>query len=206
MVNTARTFGALIGINGNALQFVSMLQVLAVMVIAPFLGIIVDKKGPLIILRLICILCIIPNIILFFYMSNSFMFISCYVIFAINSVGLMVSFSPFIMEVYGIQESVILGGIMGIFSKIGDIITTVSAFVFSLICDNDKNCLKLRYGYMYCICAISCAITSILIFIEKKDKFIYDNVSNDKFDINNENKKVIEMNENGNGNENNNEN
>ena len=192
--NTARTFGALIGINGNALQFASMLQVLAVLLVAPLIGVIVDKKGPLVILRIICISCIIPNILLIFFMSNSFIFISCYVIFVLNVVGLLVSFSPFIMEVYGIQESVILGGIMSGFSKLGDILTTVSAFGFSLICDNEKNCLKLRYAYMYCICGICCAISSILLFIENKEKYNYDNVSIDKSDSENENKKNIEMN------------
>ena len=193
--NTARTFGALIGINGNALQFASMLQVLAVLLVAPLIGTIVDKKGPLVILRIICISCIIPNILLIFFMSNSFIFISCYVIFVLNVVGLLVSFSPFIMEVYGIQESVILGGIMSGFSKLGDILTTVSAFGFSLICDNEKDCLKLRYAYMYCICGMCCAISSILLFIENKEKYNYDNFSIDKSDSENENKQKIEMNQ-----------
>ena len=67
----------------------------------------------------------------------------------LNIQGIIVSFTPFIMEVFGIQERVILGGIMSGFYKLGDIIPTVSAFVFSFICKNekdeiiiDKNCLK----------------------------------------------------------------
>ena len=45
----------------------------------------------------------------------------------------IVGFSPFIMEVYGIQESVILGGIIGVFSKLSEITTTVAAFGISFI-------------------------------------------------------------------------
>ena len=45
MVNTGRTFGALIGINGNALQFAGMIQVFAVIILGPLLGILIDKKG-----------------------------------------------------------------------------------------------------------------------------------------------------------------
>ena len=67
-------------------------------------------------------------------MKYTVIFISCFVIYVLNIVGLAVCFGPFIMEVYGIQESVILGGIINGFSKFSDIITTVSAFGFSLIC------------------------------------------------------------------------
>ena len=54
MISTGRTFGALIGINGNALQYAGILQTF-VSVIGPILGIIVDKKGPLLILRIFSI-------------------------------------------------------------------------------------------------------------------------------------------------------
>ena len=104
MVNTGRTFGALIGINGNALQFAGMIQVLAVLIIGPVLGIVVDKKGPLLILKIVSIITIIPGIFLAFFMDNTFVFISCFVLYVLNLTGIMVSFNPFIMEVYGIQE------------------------------------------------------------------------------------------------------
>ena len=174
MVNTGRTFGALIGINGNALQFAGMLQLLAVIIVGPGLGTIVDKKGPLLILRIISISCIIPGILLTFFMSNSFVFISCFVLYVLNITGLIVSFGPFIMEVYGIQESVILNGVKNGFSKISDIITTVSAFGFSLVCEKEKDCLKVRYTYMYLISGICCVMSSLLLFIENNEKYNYD--------------------------------
>ena len=173
MLNTGRTFGALIGINGNALQFTGILQLLAVVIVGPGLGTIVDKKGPLLILRIISLSCIIPGILLTFFMSNSFVFISCLVLFVLNISGLMVSFGPFIMEVYGIQESVILNGVKNGFSKISDIITTVSAFGFSLVCEKEKGCLKVRYTYMYLISGICCVMSSLLLFIENNEKYNY---------------------------------
>ena len=184
MVYTGRTFGALIGINGNALQFAGMLQVLAVIIMAPVLGIIVDKKGPLLILRIISLSCIIPGILLAFFMSNNFVFISCYVL---DITGLMVSFGPFIMEIYGIQESVIMGGIINGISKFGDVSTTISAFGFSLVCEKEKDCLKLRYAYMYFISAICCILSSLFLFIENTEKHNYDNTQID--DLLNENEK-----------------
>ena len=61
MVNTGRTFGAIIGINGNALQFAGVLQTLFVLILGPILGILVDKKGGLLILRIVSISCILPS-------------------------------------------------------------------------------------------------------------------------------------------------
>ena len=84
MISTGRTFGALIGINGTALQYAGILQSF-VSVIGPFLGIIVDKKGPLIILRIFSILSIFPPVLLIFFMENDFIFIFCFVICIINN-------------------------------------------------------------------------------------------------------------------------
>ena len=184
MVNTGRTFGAIIGINGNALQFAGVLQTLFVLILGPILGILVDKKGGLLILRIVSISCILPSFLLKFFMENDFIFIFCFVIYVLDITGLMVSFAPFIMDVYGIQESVILGGIMSGLSKLGDIITTVAAFAFSLLCEtkdekgnviSDKICLKQKYAIMYLISGICCCLSSLLLFFETKDKFIYEN-------------------------------
>ena len=190
MINTGRTFGALIGINGNALQFAGILQVLFVLLLAPPLGIVVDKKGPLLILRISVIITIIPGILLLFFMENDFVFISCFVLYVLCIVSLMVSSSPLIMEIYGIQESVILGGIMNGFTKISDIIVIVSAFAFSLVCETNKDCLKDRYRIMYLISSICCAISALLLFFEKKDKFNYEIIPSEEFLINNENEKL----------------
>ena len=179
MVNTGRTFGALIGINGKALQFAGMIQVFAVIILGPLLGILVDKKGPLLLLRITALISIPPAILLTFFMKYTVIFISCFVIYVLNIVGLAVCFGPFIMEVYGIQESVILGGIINGFSKFSDIITTVSAFGFSLVCEKEKECLKSRYAVMYLISGFCCVISSILLFFEKIDKFKYEKIEDD---------------------------
>ena len=174
-----------------------MIQVLSVLMIGPCLGFLVDKKGPLLILRISSIINIIPGILLALFMSNSFIFISSLVLYILNLTGFMVSFGPFIMEVYGIHESVILGGIINGFSKIADIITTVSAFSFSLVCadakdesgeNDEKGCLKKRYKYMYFISAICCLISALLLFFEKKEKFKYEKIAFDLLDSQNDNK------------------
>ena len=199
MINTGRTFGAIIGINGNALQFAGMFQLLAVIAMVPTLGKGVDKKGPLPFLRIISIVCIIPGILLAFLMENTYVFISAFIIFVIGITGLMMTLAPFIMEVYGIQESVILGGFISGFTKISDIIATVVPFLFSIFCKDDDNkdmeedCLKKNYAIMYIISSISCGISTLLLFFETNDKYIYKEVKSEEPLLNEENEDIIIM-------------
>ena len=187
MITTGRTFGALIGINGTALQFSGIVQTLAVMIVGPVLGILVDKKGALFILRITSIFAIFPSFFLAFFMTYTAVFITCFVIYILVLVGLLVSFGPFIMEVYGIQESVLLGGIINGFSKISDVITTISAFGFSIDCKEDKDCLKTSYKAMYLISSVCCGISCLLLFFEKRDKFNYDIISDEDLLLDNNN-------------------
>ena len=196
MINTGRTFGAIIGINGNALQFAGMFQLLAVIVMVPTLGKGVDKKGPLPFLRILSIVCIIPGILLAFLMENTYVFISAFIIFVIGITGLMMTLIPFIMEVYGIQESVILGGFISGFTKISDIIATVVPFLFSIFCKDDDNkdmeedCLKKNYAIMYIISSISCGISTLLLFFETNDKYIYKEVKSEESLLNEKNEDI----------------
>ena len=89
------------------------------------------------------------------------------------------------MEVYGIQESVILGGIINGFSGFRGILCTLCAFGFSLVCDNEKKCLKSRYGAMYLISGICAAFSAILLFFEKLDKFKYEKIEDEEILNNN---------------------
>ena len=107
-----------IGINGNALQFAAVIQTLAIIILMPILGMLLDKKGPLTLIKIVSVVSIIPTFVLAFFMSNSVIFIICLVIYSLNLIDLAISFGPFIMEVFGIQVSVILSGIIGGFTKL----------------------------------------------------------------------------------------
>ena len=60
-----------------------------------------------------------------------------------------------------------------LFSKVSDIITTVSAFVFSFYYEGLD--LKIPYRIMYMLCSLFCGFSSILFFIESNKKYIYTN-------------------------------
>ena len=177
IIGTGRTFGALIGIDGKALQFLMLCQTGALILIGPVLGIIVDKKGPLILLRITTLGCMVPGLLLAFFTENTVIFISSFALAILVLVSTIVSFAPFIMEVYGIEESVILGGIMGVFSKLSEVSTTVSAFVFSFF--YSKEDIEKPYKLMYLIGSGVCLLSFILLLFEIKEKFDYNEKEED---------------------------
>ena len=174
---TGRTIGALIGLNGKALQYLQVFQASAVVIGGPSLGLLADKKGPLLILRIVSFILFIPGILLIFFMDNIYVFIACLMLDELGLVGLSVGFHTFIMEIFGIQESVILGGVINLFSKISEIIITVTAFVISFFYTKVE--LEIPYKFIYIICTCLCLISLILIFVENKDKYNYKNDNSD---------------------------
>ena len=171
ILGTGRTFGALIGINGSALQYLMICQSGAMIVVGPLLGFFVDKKGPLIFLRIATVILIIPGILLTFFTKNTIAFIVSFVVSVLGLVSSMVCIAPFMMDVYGIQESVILGGIMNVFAKIADVITTVVAFVISFFYNKEE--ILVPYRIMYMVGSGCCVVSFILLMFEKRDKFDY---------------------------------
>ena len=110
-------------------------------------------------------------------MDNIFVFIGCLMLDELALVGLSVGFHTFIMEIFGIQESVILGGVINLFSKISEIIITVTAFVVSFFYTKVE--LEIPYKFIYIICTCLCLISIIIIFIENKEKYNYNNDNSD---------------------------
>ena len=172
ILGTGRTFGALIGINGTSLQYLMILQSGALILIGPILGFISDKKGPLPLVRISAVICMIPGILLTFFTDKTPIFISSFVISILGLICGLIGFAPFMMEIYGIQESVIIGGAINVFAKISEIISTVSAFVISKFYTKEE--IIKPYKIMYLSGAICCGISFLLLLFENDKKFVYD--------------------------------
>ena len=181
ILGTGRTFGALIGIDGSALQFLMLCQSGALIVVGPLIGFFVDKKGPLNFLRISSLVLMVPGLLLTFFIKNTYIFMVSFIISVLGLVSCIVCIAPFIMDIYGIQESVILGGIMNIFSRLSEVITTVVAFVFSFFYNKEE--IILPYQIMYLIGSGCCLLCFILLMFEKKEQFNYDD--EDKEDLGN---------------------
>ena len=171
--STSRTFGADIGIDGKALQNLIPVETVISLIEGMIVGFCVDKKGALFFLRIGTIIVIIPGILLGLFTTKTAMFILSFIILVIGAVPLSICFGPYIMDIYGIQESVILGGILGMFTKLSEIATTVIAFVISEYYDTKEEIIK-RFQIIYYICAGLAFLSFMLLLFEKNQKIDYD--------------------------------
>ena len=171
MDNTGRTFGALIGIDGGALQYLMSSQIIILVIFGPIFGIISDKKGPILILRISMIFCAIGTTTLFFFTENTVGFMLSFIITSIGSTGLSVSYDPLLMDIYGIRESVILGSVNGCAGIVAEIITTVLAFVIPFFY-SDKELIT-PYKIFFITGTVLNAIGFVVFLFEKNEKFEY---------------------------------
>ena len=180
MMTTGRTFGALIGLEGGALQFLTVIQGASIIIVGPIFGFFSDKKGPLFILRICTLVAIVPGVLLLFFIDNTVLYFISFIFIAIGLVTKMVSFSPLLMEIYGIRESVILSGIINGVGKVGEIITTVSAFIIPFLYSGNE--IKTPYKIIFITGSICSGLSFVLFLFESKKKFEYeiDNIFLDK--------------------------
>ena len=105
-------------------------------------------------------------------MDNTWIFMLAFIINVLGVSGLIVGLGPLIIDIYGIQESVILGGIINSFSRLSEIISTITAFIISFYYKTVEE-LKIPYRILYMISSICCLLSTILLLFESKEKFNY---------------------------------
>ena len=171
--NTSRTFGADVGINGKVLQALIIINTIISIIVGIIVGFFVQKKSALFFLRIGTFVMSIPGIILGFFPTSTPFFSLASISSTLGAIPISVCVGPHIMDIYGIQESVILAGILGIFIILSEIASTAVAFVISEQ-DNTKEELVNKFQIVFFICAGLAFISFIILFFEKKEKIDYD--------------------------------
>ena len=184
---TFRTFGALIGIDGNTFKYLGFAITLSIIIFIPIWGCLVDKFGAKIILKITCAGCIILGIILYFSVNNTLFFILSISISMININGFNSAINPHIMEIFTIKYTLEIGGLIGFFSGLNSIICSILSFIVSFYYTTGEE-LKTPYRVIYIIGTILSGIGFILNYYESGEKFNFDD-NNDKQD--NEEHKII---------------
>ena len=112
----------------DSLKFIRIFP-FVVLLISPVIGFFADKKDYLIILIIVSSLSILSGILLIFLFHYIAPFCIAFTLNELCLIGFYVSFLPYIMELYGIQESVIIGGIINIFSTLSNIIRAIKFLI-----------------------------------------------------------------------------
>ena len=167
ILNTSKTFCALIGINGSILQYLSLIQSLSMIIISPIFGIFVDKFGSKYILMILTFLCSLVGFRFGIFFEKTIMFIIFNILNVIIFCGFINTMNPHIMYVFGIKYSIFLSGIYGIFRTLSSII--VSSFIISKYYFGEM--IKIPYRICYIIGGSLCIISFILTFFESDEPF-----------------------------------
>ena len=192
-MGTSRTYGALIGIKGTILQYLGIARSLSLIIISPIFGYLVDKMGSVKILLFITLLSSLTSISFSIFINNTNIFIVLNILECIVFAGFFSSMNPHMMNVFGIKNSVILGGINGIFATISSIIVSFTSFYVSKSYIGEK--IKIPYQIFFFIGGLLNFISFFLTFFDSDKEFNYnldyqeitikiDHVQNKKIDNN----------------------
>ena len=181
--NTFRVYGALVSMSGKVLQYSQLFVGFSNILILPIWGIINDKYNYNLIAKIVCIGCIIQTILFSIFIKSNTIYLLSIIFGSIFGSGFNSMMRLHILKVYGIKYSIEIGGIIGIFSSLFNILNGVLSFIISKYYHTGEE-LQQAYRYVYLFGLGFCCLGTFLALREKDDKFIYpyEKNNNDKND------------------------
>ena len=170
--NTFRVYGALVSINGGVIKFSGLFSGLSTLIFGPIWGIICDKIRFSIIIKTICILSIIFSLIFFIFIQSNFIYITSVFGSQIITSGFTTISQPLIMQIYGIDYYLIVGGIMVAIGTIFNIFYPVLSYIVSRFYKTGEE-LRIPYRIIYMVGVGLSVIGFYIGMFEKGEEFVY---------------------------------
>ena len=155
----------------SALKFILIFP-LVVLLLSPLIGYFSDKKSHLLILIIISGINIIPFFLLIFFIKNEIIFCITFAINELSINGLYISFLSYIMEIYGIQESAIINGIIDIFPTISLITRAIIIYKIGINYKNEVEDYFNQIKKLYIPGPICYIVALVLLIFERKIKLL----------------------------------
>ena len=170
--NTFRVYGALASISGAIMQYSVLFNGFSNIFVGPLWGYINDKYKYEIINLLLCGCSTFHALILTIFIKSNTIYIICIFLGSIIMSGFMSASRLHILRVYGIKYSLEIGGIIGIFGGIFNIVKALLSFIISKYYHTGEE-LQFAYRFIYMFGIGICGFGFFLALYEKEDKFIY---------------------------------
>ena len=169
-------------------RFIASTIGLIKIIIAPIVGIIVDKIGSIYILRILCILRILIGILMSFFLDNpKFLFILA-LLCEVTSVGQRFSFTPYLYNIFTLEYSIEVLGIFGLGDGLSNLFSAIMLLFINYVSHTKKfDMLILYYRGLYVVGTLFSIIAFVLLLFENEEKFDYEGNGNKEYNkINNE--------------------
>ena len=158
--------------SGAVMQYSQLFVGVSNVFILPIWGIINDKYKFKIIFKIICIGYIIQSILFSLFINSNLIYLISIIFGSIFSAGFSSMMNLHILKVFGIKYSIEIGGIIGIFASIVDILVGVLSFIISKFYHTGEE-LQYAYRYVYLLGLAFCCLGYFFGLKENDDKFIY---------------------------------
>ena len=169
---TFRVYGALTSINGTIMQYSSLFITFPNILFSPIWGYIIDKYKYEIINKILCSGFIIISILLSIFIKSTILYIICNSCGSLIGSGFIICSRLHILRVYGIKYCLEIGGIIGIFDAIANLLYALLSFIISKYYHTGQE-LQFAYRFVYIGGIVIGCIGFYFSLFEKEDKFIY---------------------------------
>ena len=170
--NTFRVYGALASISGAVMQYSQLFTGFSNVFVGPIWGYINDKYKYEKIIKIICSCCILQAIFFTLFIKYNVIYLICILFGSIIGSGFMSASHLHILKVYGIKYSLEIGGVIGIFGGIFNILNSSLSLLISKFCHTGEE-LQFAYRFIYLAGIVISGVGFYLTLNEKDDKFIY---------------------------------
>ena len=170
--NTFRVYGALASFNGGVMQYSQLFTGFSNLFVGPIWGYINDKYKYEIIIKILCGGCMLQAILFTLFIKSNTIYLICIFFGSVIGSGFMSASNLHILRVYGIKYSLEIGGVIGIFGGIFNILNALLSFIISKYFHTGEE-LQFAYRFIYLAGIIICGIGFFLTFYENDEKFEY---------------------------------
>ena len=150
-------------------KFIYLLIFICLFILGPIWGLINDKFGFRIAIIILTILGILDNVgFIFFLDKNLYKILIC--VTCVISSGILASFNPHIMEVFGIKYVLELNGILGLFLGLSSLGGAVTSIIFGIIWENESEIIN-PYKIVFIVGIGLNILAFILQWFDSNDEF-----------------------------------
>ena len=145
------------------------------LIVAPLIGLIVDKYGAIYILRILCLLRLTIGILMSLFLNNSYFLFILALASEVSEVTQKYAFTPYLYNIFGFEYSIEIQGMIGIGDGFSNLFSAIMSFLICYFTQQYSfDSLILPYRYLFLFGSLLSVISFVLLLFENEEKFHYE--------------------------------
>ena len=145
------------------------------LIVAPLIGLIVDKYGAIYILRILCLLRLTIGILMSLFLNNSYFLFILALASEVSEVTQKYAFTSYLYNIFGFEYSIEIQGMIGIGDGFSNLFSAIMSFLICYFTQQYSfDSLILPYRYLFLFGSLLSVISFVLLLFENEEKFHYE--------------------------------